>query len=81
MVDISRVQALKQLFDTLDSDGDGKITYHRMNRDAVDPARVQIIQPILEDLRITKKEISKDEFIESCMNLLKVLISGMIFRN
>lgn len=47
-MDDAKIQNMIKLFEILDSDGDGKISYYKMNMDALEERRKVILKPVLE---------------------------------
>lgn len=67
------MQALSCLFDLLDSDKDGRIDSKNVNVQKMDTRALEILSVLLIEMEQGNHMLTRDEFIESCLRLLKTL--------
>ena len=68
-----KYKTFEKIFNLFDSNNDGQITIHTMDISKVPKKIITILQPIIEEIKNSEEPIYKDDFIEGCYKLYKIL--------
>lgn len=68
----ARKQKLGEIFERIDSDGDGEISSNKIDISKLSEQMVRIFQPLFNELQILMQPLDKDEFVDAGMRLYDV---------
>ena len=68
-----KYKTFEKIFNLLDSNNDGQITIHTIDLSKLQNNLIKVLEPLIEEIKNCEEPVYKDDFIEGCFKLYKIL--------
>jgi Ca2+-binding EF-hand superfamily protein len=73
IVERNKIQQFMNIFQKLDSDGDGQISAYRIDITSLDPELLQVLSPLFVEMEELGMNLDQEEFIDAASRLYETV--------